>query len=35
MSPAPPRGNLRVGRLIGALVLLGGIGFAVYWFGFH
>jgi hypothetical protein len=28
----PPKGKLRVDRLIGALVVLAGIGFAVYWF---
>jgi hypothetical protein len=28
---APDR-KLRLDRLIGALVVLGGIGFAVYWF---
>jgi hypothetical protein len=33
MATPPPRGNLRVGRLIGTLVVLAGIGFAIYWFG--
>jgi hypothetical protein len=35
MANPPPRGNLRTGRVIGALVVLAGIGFAIYWFGFH
>jgi hypothetical protein len=29
---APPTGKLRIDRVIGALIVLGGIGFAVYWF---
>ncbi len=33
MSQArPPDKKLRLDRMIGALVVLGGIGFAVYWF---
>lgn len=28
----PPKRKLRVDRVVIALVLLGGIGFAVYWF---
>jgi hypothetical protein len=30
--PPPPKRNLRFDRLLGALIVLGGIGFAVYWF---
>jgi len=29
---AEPKRKLRLDRLIGAFVVLGGIGFAVYWF---
>lgn len=32
MTPTPPRGRLRWDRLFLALVVLGGAGFAVYWF---
>jgi hypothetical protein len=32
MPPAPPKGNLRWGRVFGALIVLGGIGFSIYWF---
>ncbi len=29
---AAPTRRLRIDRLLGAVVLFGGIGFAVYWF---
>ena len=32
MTPTPPKGRLRWDRLLMTLVLLGGAGFAVYWF---
>ena len=32
MSPTPPKARLRWDRLLMTLVLLGGAGFAVYWF---
>jgi hypothetical protein len=32
MTPQPPAGRMRWDRLLGAVVILGGLGFAVYWF---
>jgi hypothetical protein len=32
MSPTPPRARLRWDRLLLALLVVGGGGFALYWF---
>jgi hypothetical protein len=32
MAPTPPAGRMRWDRLLLTLIVLGGAGFAVYWF---